>query len=58
MGASIHPRVRFAGDTWALCVAGTLFISCDEHQTQVADDRYFREAVAGRRSAIAIIRPP
>jgi hypothetical protein len=52
MGACIARASILAGDTGALSLAGTLFISCDEHQTQDADDRYLRRGdVSNRRKA-------
>jgi hypothetical protein len=52
MGACIARASILAGDIGALSLAGTLFISCDEHQTQDADDRYLRRGdVSNRRLA-------
>jgi hypothetical protein len=52
MGACIARASILAGDIGALSLAGTLFISCDEHQTQDADDRYLRRGdVSNRRRA-------
>jgi hypothetical protein len=54
MGACIARASILAGDIGALSLAGTLFISCDEHQTQDADDRYLRRGdVSNRRRAVS-----